>query len=79
MKQIRLEATDPIHEINIDLSGVYGYEKDPNGVDLLCGHCDAVMFEAHPIGSSGRMVMQGVKCQSCGGQNTFDTNTFKGE
>ncbi|MBA8821416.1 hypothetical protein FHW00_003771 [Ochrobactrum sp. P6BSIII] len=80
MKQIRLQATDSIPEMGMDLVGGYGYEKDQNGADLLCGHCDAVIFPAHSLDDKGmRLQMQGVTCPSCGGSNTFDTQALKGE
>lgn len=78
MKKIRLEATAPIIEISIS-ADAYGYEKDQNGADLLCGHCDAVMFEAYPIKKNGLIInMQGITCSSCGGTNTLDTAKFEG-
>ncbi|MBN7763653.1 hypothetical protein JYP52_21160 [Nitratireductor aquibiodomus] len=74
MKQIRLKATPPVPGLSIDLGGVYKYDRDPNGADLLCGHCDAVMFPAHPTNIKGdTMHIEGVECKSCGGHNTLAT------
>lgn len=78
MKPIRLQATDPVPGMDIDLSDAYGYDRDENGADLLCGHCDSVMFEAHPLYKGGDSIhIEGVKCKSCGGQNTLDTSALK--
>lgn len=78
MKQIRLPATEPEIGINIDLAGVYNYEKDDAGADLLCGHCDAVIFAAHPLYTGGNSVhIEGFKCSSCGWHNTLSTSTLK--
>lgn len=77
MKQIRLQATDPVPGLDIDLVGAYGYEKDPNGADLLCGHCGEVMFAAHPLSGENSVHIEGIKCPSCGGQNTLNTASLK--
>lgn len=79
MKIIKLPATPPSGVINIDAS-IIGYQKDPNGADLVCGNskCSHVIFAEYPLYKGGdSMHIEGIQCPSCGWDNTLSTSTLK--
>lgn len=43
---------------------------DPDGEDLLCGHCHNVIYEK--IVNQGMVHIRGLKCPHCGGRNILD-------
>lgn len=76
MLRIKLHIADAA--ISID-SSVIGYDRDQrDGVDLLCGHCENIVFPSFSVKNSGRGIrITGVQCPSCGGGNILDTDSIR--
>lgn len=78
MPRIKLNVADSHAAISID-SSVIGYDRDEtDGVDLLCGHCENIVFPSFSVNNSGRGIrIRGVQCPSCGGGNILDTDSIR--
>lgn len=50
----------------------FGFEKSESGIDYLCGHCGAVVFEKYAAMAGMKITMAGIVCAKCGGSNELD-------
>lgn len=44
------------------------YDRDPEGIDLLCAHCGKLLFAAFPK-RGDQKILKGAICSNCGGKN----------
>jgi len=80
MLRVRLRTAEAAAEIYIDPRFI-GYDRDRiDGVDLLCGHCENIMFPAFSTTNNSRSIrIAGLRCTSCGGGNILDTDAIQSQ